>query len=244
MPTHKIAGRQDFLKAHAAFLKAEKELTRQRDELAKARRELPWALVEKTYVFEGTEGKKTLSDLFAGKSQLIVQHFMLGPGWKEGCEGCSFMADHVDPALVHLGQRDVSYVAISRAPLANIQKYKQRMGWQFPWLSSGETDFNFDFHVSFTEADKARDKIYYNYREDKYMGDELPGMSVFYKDEAGKIFHTYSTFGRGAEQVMGTYVLLDMLPKGRDEEPFKVHPMEWVRRHDEYGNSTKTGCCH
>ncbi len=241
---HTIVDRQHFLEAHAAFLKAEKELTRKRDDLAKARRELPWTLVEKPYSFEGPEGKKSLSDLFQGKSQLIVQHFMFGPGWKEGCEGCSFMADHVDPILVHLLQRDVSYAAISRGPLADLEKYKKRMGWKFPWYSSSTTDFNFDFHVSFTKEDEARGTVLYNYREDKYAGEELPGMSVFYKDESGKIFHTYSTFGRGAEQVMGTYVLLDMLPKGRDEVPFKMHPMEWVRRHDEYSTAPKHNCCH
>jgi predicted dithiol-disulfide oxidoreductase (DUF899 family) len=241
---HKVVGNEDFLKAHAAFLKAEKEMTHQRDALAIARRELPWMLVEKSYVFEGRDGKTSLADLFAGKSQLIVQHFMMGPGWKAGCEGCSFMADHVDAALVHLRQRDVSYVAISRAPLTEIQSYQKRMGWHFPWFSSNETDFNFDFHVSFTDEDKARGTMFYNYREDKYSGEEQPGMSVFYKDETGKVFHTYSTFGRGNEQVMGTYVLLDMLPKGRDEVPFKEHPMEWVRRHDEYDDAKKPHSCH
>jgi len=241
---HKVVGNEEFKKAHAAFLQKEKELTRQRDELAKARRELPWQLVEKNYVFDGPVGKKSLSDLFAGKSQLILQHFMLAPGWEQGCEGCSFMADHVEGALVHLAQRDVTYVAVSRAPWAQIEKYKKRMGWHFPWYSSNGTDFNFDYHVSFTEEEKARNKTYYNYREDKYLGEELPGMSIFYKDEAGQIFHTYSTYGRGNEQVMGTYVLLDMLPKGRDEEPFKVHPMEWVQRHDDYGKAKKSDCCH
>lgn len=241
---HKVVSEAEFLKTHAAFLQAEKELTRQRDRLAEQRRALPWKRVEKDYAFEAADGKKTLSDLFAGKSQLIVQHFMLGPGWEQGCEGCSFMADHVDPALVHLEQRDVHFVAISRATLSEIEKYKKRMGWKFPWVSSNGTDFNFDYHVSFTPDDKARGTVYYNYREDTYAGEELPGMSVFYKDPSGAIFHTYSTFGRGNEQVMGTYVLLDMLPKGRDEEPFKVHPMEWVKRHDEYGKSEKSGCCH
>lgn len=242
--SHKVVSRDEFQKAHSTFLKAEKDATRQRDELAKKRRELPWTLIEKRYTFDGPEGKKTISDLFDGKSQLIVQHFMFGPGWKEGCEGCSFMADHVDASLVHLLQRDVSFAAISRAPLADIQKYKKRMGWHFPWYSSSGTDFNFDFHVSFTDEDKARGKVYYNYREEDFSSEELPGMSTFYKDESGQIFHTYSTFGRGNEQVMGTYTLLDMLPKGRDEEPFKLHPMEWVRRHDEYETAKKSDCCH
>lgn len=237
---HKVVNREHFLKAHSEFLKTEKELTRKRDELAKQRRELPWMLVEKTYVFEGPDGKRTLADLFDGRSQLIVQHFMFGPGWPQGCEGCSFMADHIDGPLIHLLQRDVSFAAISRAPLAEIEKYKKRMGWKFPWLSSNQTDFNFDFHVSF----KNGEKVYYNYREEEYSSDELPGMSAFFKDEDGKIFHTYSTFGRGNEQVMGTYVLLDMVAKGRNEEPFKVHPMEWLQRHDEYGNAKKTDCCH
>jgi predicted dithiol-disulfide oxidoreductase (DUF899 family) len=241
---NRVVGRDEFNKAHAEFLKAEKKLTRERDALAKQRRELPWTLVEKDYSFEGPEGKVSLSDLFRGKSQLIVQHFMLGPGWKEGCEGCSFMADHIDGTLPHLGQRDVSFAAISRAPLSNIEQYKKRMGWHFPWFSSNQSDFNFDFHVSFSEEDKNRGKVFYNYREEDFSSDELPGMSVFYKDPSGKIFHTYSTFGRGAEQVMGTYVMLDMLPKGRDEVPFKAHPMEWVRRHDEYDTTRKADCCH
>lgn len=240
----KIVNRAEFEKAHEAFLKSEKEFTRQRDQLAKQRRELPWCKVEKNYVFEGPEGKKSLSDLFAGKSQLIVQHFMLGPGWKDGCPGCSFMADHVDPVLVHLRQRDVNYVAVSRAPLAEIEAYKKRMGWQFPWYSSKGNEFNFDYRVSFSEEDKARGNVTYNYRKEPYSSEELPGMSVFYKDESGQIFHTYSTFARGNEQVMGTYMLLDMLPKGRDEEPFKVHPMEWVRRHDEYEGKKPSSCCH
>lgn len=239
-----IVNRDEFRKAHAAFLEREKAHTRERDALAKARRELPRTRVEKSYVFDGPEGPRSLADLFGGKSQLLVQHFMLGPGWKAGCEGCSFMADHVDGALVHFLQRDVSFVAISRAPLGEIEAYKKRMGWRFPWVSSNRTDFNFDFHVSFSEGDKKRDRVEYNYREEKYMGEELPGMSVFYKDDAGRVFHTYSTFGRGNEQVMGTYMLLDLLPKGRDEEPFKVHPMEWVRRHDEYEGTAKGSCCH
>lgn len=241
--SHKVVGREDFLKTHAAFLQAEKEHTRARDALAAKRRELPWELIEKSYSFEGPQGRKSLSDLFGEKRQLIVQHFMLGPGWKEGCEGCSFMADHIDSALVHLTQRDVAFAAVSRASLPEIEKYKKRMGWSFPWYSSAGSDFNFDFHVSFGEKEKEAGKIYYNYRTDDYMGEELPGMSVFIKD-GGKIFHTYSTFGRGAEQVMSTYVMLDMLPKGRDEEPFKNHPMEWVRRHDEYDGAKKSDCCH
>lgn len=241
---HKVVSELEFEKAHAAFLQAEKELTHQRDKLAEARRQLPWKLVEKDYVFDGPVAKRKLADLFEGKSQLIVQHFMLGPGWEAGCEGCSFMADHVEAALVHLKQRDVSYAAVSRAPLTEIQKYQKRMGWGFPWYSSNGTTFNFDYRVSFTDEQKAAGKVHYNYREDNYMGEEMPGMSVFFKDE-GKVYHTYSTFGRGNEQVMGTYVLLDMLPKGRDEVPFKVHPMEWVRRHDEYDQKEeKTSCCH
>lgn len=241
---HLTVDREAFQKAHAAFLEKEKAFTRERDELAKARRELPWEWVEKRYTFEGKEGKVSLADLFQGKHQLIVQHFMLGPGWKEGCPGCSFMADHIDGPLIHLQQRDVRFVAISRAPLAEIEKYRQRMGWHFPWYSSFGSDFNFDFNVSFTEKQKEAGKITYNYRTADYMGEELPGMSLFYRDEDGQVFHTYSTFARGAEQVMGTYVLMDMLPKGREEEPFKEHPMEWVRHHDKYGSSPQSDCCH
>jgi predicted dithiol-disulfide oxidoreductase (DUF899 family) len=241
---HKVVDRESFEKAHAAFLQSEKELTRQRDELARRRRELPWSRVEKSYRFEGSEGTRTLADLFAGKHQLIVQHFMFGPGWKEGCEGCSFMADHVDGLLAHLRQRDASFVAVSRAPLAEIQKYQKRMGWRFPWYSSNGTDFNFDFHVSFTEGEKAEGRVYYNYSQQDFSSEELPGLSVFYRDEDGGIFHTYSTFARGTEQVMGAYAFMDLLPMGRNEQPFKVHPMEWVRRHDEYEGGPKQTCCH
>lgn len=240
---NKIVGVEEFNKAHAAFLKEEKELTKKRDELAKRRQALPWKKVEKSYPFMGPEGKLTLVDLFNGKTQLIVQHFMFGPGWKQGCEGCSFMADHINQPLVHFEQRDAHFVAVSRATLDEIEAYKKRMGWKFPWYSSNGSDFNYDFHVSFTEQDKEKGKVFYNYRLEDYVDEELPGMSAFIRDASGQVFHTYSTFGRGAEQVMGTYTLMDMLPRGREEEPFKVHPMEWVRRHDEYGGHHE-GCCH
>jgi predicted dithiol-disulfide oxidoreductase (DUF899 family) len=240
---HKIVSGSEWIKSHTQFLKAEKQFTKQRDELAKQRRALPWTLVEKNYTFETVNGPKTLSELFEGKSQLFVQHFMFGPTWEEGCPGCSFQADHVNAALLHFSQKDVTYVAISRGPVEALEKYKKRMGWKFPWVSSGKNDFNFDFHVSFTEKDKENGKVFYNYEEVDYMGEELPGNSVFIKGNRGEIFHTYSSFARGCEMFLTTYMLLDLLPKGREEEGFKHHPMEWVRRHDQYETGSPKHCC-
>ncbi len=240
----KIVTHSDWQNAQVAFLEKEKAFTHQRDALAKQRQELPWTLVEKPYEFEGSNGKLSFADLFNGKSQLFLQHFMFGPDWKEGCDGCSFQADHVNAALPHLKQRDMHFVAVSRAPIAKIEAYKKRMNWQFDWVSSAESDFNFDFQVSFTEKDKEANKVFYNFREDTYQGEELPGNSVFYKDNAGKIFRTFSSYGRGCEMLITTYMVLDLLPKGRDEGGYKVHPMEWIRRHDEYESEKKTKSCH
>ena len=200
--------------------------------------------VEKTYLFDSSTGPKSLDDLFGDKSQLIINHFMLAPGWKEGCVGCSFGADHVEGTLVHLAQRDVAYVAVSRAPLAEIETYKQRMGWHFDWVSSFGNDFNYDFHVSFTPDQLAARNAEYNYQMIDPGIEELPGYSVFAKNETGEVFHTYSAFARGGEALLGTYVLLDMTPKGRDET-LNGNLTDWVKRHDEYAATGKPGtCCH
>jgi predicted dithiol-disulfide oxidoreductase (DUF899 family) len=184
-------------------------------------------------VFDTAEGRRSLADLFEGRRQLMVQHFMLGPGWEQGCPSCSFMADHVDGMNVHLAHRDISFVAVSRAPLAEIERFRQRMGWQFRWVSSNANDFNFDFAVSFKAEEMARGEVFYNYGPVPSRGEEAPGVSVFYKNDAGEVFHTYSTFGRGVEVMMGTYDLLDLTPKGRDEREVD-YKMEWVRHHDRY----------
>lgn len=244
MHPHKIVSRDEWLIARKAHLQREKQLTRLRDELAAERRALPWVRIEKDYVFETPEGQKPLADLFDGKSQLIVNHFMLGPGWIEGCVGCSFGADHAEGALVHLAQRDVAYVAVSRAPLAEIEAYRKRMGWRFRWVSSFGSDFNYDMHVSFRPEELAARRAEYNYEVIDPGIEELPGYSVFARDDAGRVFHTYSTFGRGAEALLGTYTLLDMTPKGRDEGP-RGNLTDWVRRHDEYdGGRISAACCH
>jgi predicted dithiol-disulfide oxidoreductase (DUF899 family) len=203
-----------------------------RDQVSEQRRQLPWVRVEKEYVFAGPDGKETLADLFDGRSQLIVYHFMLGPDWEEGCKSCSYLADHFDGANIHLPHRDVAFIAVSRAPLPEIQAYQKRMGWRFKWVSSNENDFNFDYHVSFTPEEEKKNEVYYNYQKQEFMSDELPGLSVFYRDEEGTVYHTYSTYARGLDGLVGTYQFLDLVPKGRDENP--ESSMDWVRRHDEY----------
>ncbi len=202
MQPHKIVSQEQWLTARKALLAKEKELTRARDELARQRRELPWVKVDKRYVFDGPHGKETLADLFDGRSQLIIDHFMLGPGWEEGCVGCSFGADHIEGGLVHLEHHDVTVVVVSRAPLAEIEAFKRRMGWRFKWVSSYGSDFNFDYHVSFRKEDADNGKVYYNYEMQDFAIEELPGLSVFTKDENGDIFHTYSTYARGAETLL------------------------------------------
>jgi predicted dithiol-disulfide oxidoreductase (DUF899 family) len=231
MTTHTTATRDKWLEARLDLLAAEKDLTRRSDEVARLRRQLPWTRVEKNYVFEGPNGRETLADLFEGRSQLIVQQFMLAPGWEQGCKSCSYMADHTDGMTIHLAHRDAAMVAISRAPLAEIERFRRRMGWQFKWVSSFGTDFNYDFGVSFKPEEVAKGKINYNYGQWPHTGEELPGVSVFAKDEAGDVFHTYSTYGRGVEVMMGTYRMLDLTPRGRDEQG---HNMAWVRHHDRY----------
>jgi len=230
----KVVSPAEWLEARTAFLIREKEFTRLRDEMSRERRELPWERVEKEYSFQGPKGKETFAELFDGRNQLIVYHFMLGPGWKEGCTGCSFLADHFNPAVVHLAQRDVTFVAISRAPLPEIEAFKKRMGWSFKWVSSSGTDFNYDYHVSFTKDEFEQAETSYNYKTpDKFPGEEMPGASVFYKNADGEIFHTYSTYSRGLDILLGTYNFLDLTPKGRDEEGLS-RGMAWVRHHDRY----------
>lgn len=229
----RVVSPDEWLAARKELLAKEKQLTRQHDVLSAERRKLPWTKVEKNYVFEGPNGEETLLDLFAGRSQLIVYHFMFGPDWEEGCPSCSFGMDHVDGALVHLAQRDVTFTAISRAPFPKIKAFKQRMGWRFKWVSSYGNDFNHDYHVSFSKDEIAKGKIYYNFGMNEFPSEEAPGLSVFYKDKSGAVFHTYSAYARGLEPIIGTYTLLDLVPKGRDEEGLEF-TMSWVRHHDRY----------
>jgi predicted dithiol-disulfide oxidoreductase (DUF899 family) len=233
MKPHKVVSQAEWLAARKAHLENEKKFTKARDELSRQRRELPWVKVEKNYVFDGPNGRETLAELFGGRSQLIVYHFMLGPDWEQGCPSCSYLADHFDGAAIHLAQRDVTFVVISRAPFAQIQKFQQRMGWRFKWVSSFGNDFNFDYHVSFTKDDMAKGETYYNYAIGKFPSEEAPGASVFYKDSTGDIFHTYSTYGRGLDMLIGAYHFLDLAPKGRDEDGL-AWSMAWVRHHDRY----------
>jgi predicted dithiol-disulfide oxidoreductase (DUF899 family) len=228
---------EEWIAARKQLLTKEKELTQLQDEVNRQRREMPWVKVEKEYVFDTPDGKKTLAELFDGRSQLIVYHFMFGPGWKAGCVGCSFFADHVDGANMHLAHHDVTFVAISRAPLSEIQAYKKRMGWRFNWVSSNGSDFNYDYHVSFTKDEFAKGKVYYNYEMTEASMEDLHGTSVFFKDEAGAIFHTYSAYARGDERGLGTYMFLDLTPNGRNETGPNYNLTDWVRRHDEYGTS-------
>jgi predicted dithiol-disulfide oxidoreductase (DUF899 family) len=227
---HPVISRERWVAERKKLLAREKELTHLRDQVARERRALPWVRIEKVYTFDAPEGARTLADLFEGRRQLMVQHFMFGTGWDQGCPSCSFMADHIDGMNVHLAHRDLTFVAISHAPLAAIERFRTRMGWHFRWVSSSGSDFNHDFHVSFAPQDP-KQQVYYNYGMQPFECEELPGISVFYQDEAGAIFHTYSTYRRGVEAMMGTYTLLDLTPKGRDE---RDGAMAWVRHHDRY----------
>jgi len=229
----KVTSPAQWVAARKALLTKEKEFTRLRDEISRQRRELPWERVEKRYVFEGPGGKEGLADLFEGRSQLIVYHFMFGPNWVEGCQSCSLLADHFDGSVAHLNARDVTFVVVSRAPLSQIEAFKKRMGWNFKWVSSYRTDFNFDYQAAFTKEEKAKGEVYYNYTMQNFPPDEAPGASVFYKDATGEVFHTYSTYGRGLDILVGAYNFLDMAPKGRDEEGL-AFSMSWVRHHDKY----------
>ena len=238
---HTIVSQDQWLAARKALLAREKEFSKARDQLSAARRALPWVKVDKTYVFDGPAGKEALAELFNGKSQLLVYHFMLGPGWVQGCPSCSFLADHFDGAVAHLAQRDVTLVVVSRAPLAEIDAYKKRMGWRFKWVSSYGSDFNRDYHVSFSK-DEMAGEVEYNYAMGKFPSEEAPGISAFIKDEAGGVFHTYSSYARGLDILLGTYHFLDFAPKGRDEDALPW-TMAWVRRHDEYEGAAKSCCC-
>ncbi len=229
MTPTKIVSREEWLNARKAHLVHEKELTRARDKLAEERRALPWVRIEKNYMFDTSKGKRSLAELFDGKSQLIIVHFMFGPTWEQGCPSCSFMADSYNGNVIHLAHRDVALMAVSRTELSKIDAYKKRLGWTFPWVSSLGSDFNFDFNVSF---DKDVAEGTYNFQPISKPYEELPGISVFAKDDTGAVYHTYSTFGRGVEAVIATYPMLDMVPKGRDETG--SHTMSWVRRHDQY----------
>ncbi len=240
MPRHNVVSREEWLEARKAHLVKEKELTRQRDRLSAERRELPWVRVDKRYVFDGPDGEQALADLFDGRSQLIVHHFMFGPGWKEGCDGCSFLADHIDGANLHLPHHDVTLLAVSRAPRAEFEPFKERMGWRFRWVSSHGSDFNFDYGVSFTKESMANGRTSYNYRERPSRNEgEEPGLSVFYKDAAGNVFHTYSSYTRGLDILLGTHNYLDLTPRGRNE----TGTMDWVRHHDRYDDSTAADAC-
>ena len=231
----RVVSQAEWLTARKELLKKEKEFTRQKDALSAERRELPWVRVEKEYTFDAPGGKRTLADLFEGKSQLIVYHFMFGPEWQEGCPSCSFNMDHTDGAIVHLAQRDVSFAAISRAPIAKIEAFKKRLGWRFNWVSSNQNDFNRDYHVYFTKEEMAKGKVDYNYDLAEFPSEEAPGVSVFYKDKNGDIFHTYSAYARGTESTIGTYNYLDLVPKGRDEDAL-AFTMAWIRHHDRYSD--------
>jgi len=240
-----VVSRSEWLKARKDFLAKEKELTRQKDALNQERLALPWVKVEKEYIFEGPKGSTPLAELFGSKDQLLIYHFMFGPDWSEGCVGCSFMADHFDGTLAHLNHHDVTLVAVSRGTLEQIEAYKARMNWQFPWVSSYAADFNHDYRVSFTQEEMQGETINYNFRDMPTSDgfEELPGLSAFYKNEPGEIFHTYSTYARGPEEVIGTLMLLDRAPLGRNEDK----TMSFLKRHDEYAAKPEqqaSSCCH
>lgn len=228
---HRVVSQEEWLEARRQHLRREKEMSRLRDQLSAERRDLPWVRVDKTYTFEGPSGSESLADLFDGRSQLIVYHFMFGPTWPQGCPSCSFLADHIDGANQHLRHHDVTLLAVSRAPWPKIAAFRRRMGWQFKWVSSHGSDFNLDYHVSFSEADAAQGKVTYNFETIDYAFDELPGLSVFYRDAAGDLFHTYSSYARGGDLLIGAYNFLDLTPRGRNE----AEGMDWVRHHDRYG---------
>ena len=229
----KVVSHNDWIEARKQFLAKEREFTHLRDELSRQRRELPWEKIEKTYVFDGPRGKETLAELFDGRSQLVVYHFMLGPGWSAGCPSCSYLADHFDGMTIHLAHRDVTLAVASRAPFPEIDAFKKRMGWKFHWVSSFDSDFNYDYHVSETAAEKQTGTVDYNYTVMEFPSEERPGASVFFKDADGQMYHTYSTYARGLDILVGTYNFLDLVPKGRDEDGL-AHSMAWVRHHDKY----------
>jgi predicted dithiol-disulfide oxidoreductase (DUF899 family) len=247
---HRVVSRDEWIKARRALLAREKDFTHVRDALNVARRDLPWVKVDKTYVFDGPDGKVSLAELFDGRGQLIVYHFMFGPDWEQGCPSCSFVADHIDGSTIHLAHRDVTLMAVSRAPFAKIAAFKQRMGWKFNWVSSFANDFNCDYHVSFTKEELAKGKVDYNFAMTAFPIDEAHGVSAFYKDENGDVFHTYSSYARGCDMLVGAYNYLDIAPKGRDEDAMSF-TMAWVRHHDRYedakpakpAKAAEASCC-
>jgi len=233
MTHHKTVSRDAWIEARRDLLEEEKAFAKTRDSLAAKRRALPWTRVDKNYKFDTENGTKALAELFEGKSQLIIQHFMFGPDWEEGCPSCSFWSDNFNQTIPHLAARDVAFAVVSRAPLEKLIAYRSRLGWSFPWVSSLGNDFNFDYDVSFDPDQNPDESVYYNYRDTIFPSSEAPGVSVFFKDEDGTVYHTYSAFARGLEDFNGTYRLLDATPKGRDEDALS-YPMEWVRRRDQY----------
>ena len=233
---HKIVSENEWIEYRRALLKDEKEFTMLRDRLSQQRRDLPWIVVNKEYIFEGPNGKQTLSELFEGRSQLVVYHFMFDPSWDAACPHCSFWADNFNGIIVHLNQRDVTMIVVSRAPYSKLAAYQKRMGWDFMWFSSYNIDFNFDYNVSFTSEELARKEAFYNFTAQDPHSSEREGVSVFYKDRAGHIFHTYSAYARGIDILNTAYNYLDLVPKGRDEDGHEF-PQFWVRRHDEYNSS-------
>jgi predicted dithiol-disulfide oxidoreductase (DUF899 family) len=230
----RVVSHSEWVNARKEFLKKEKEFTRQRDEISRLRRDLPWEKVEKSYEFDSPAGKVSLADLFGGRSQLVVYHFMLGPGWTEGCKSCSYLSDHFDGMTIHLANRDVTLAVVSRAPISEIETFKKRMGWKFRWVSSNSSDFNFDYQVSIAPDEVGKKQVYYNYEKMEFPAEERPGLSVFAKDASEAVFHTYSSYARGLDILVGVYNFLDLVPKGRDEAGLK-HTMAWVRHHDKYG---------
>ena len=233
MPKHAVVDHDEWLTKRKELLAREKELTRLRDELSEARRALPWKLVDKDYVFDTSTGPRTLAALFDGRSQLLTYHFMFGPDWEAGCPSCSFWADNFERNIVHLAQRDITLLCVSRAPLAKLEAYRKRMNWTFDWVSSAGNDFNQDFHVSFDPEERGRGTVYYNYGTTHFPSDEAPGISAFILDDDGKVYHTYSAYARGLDTLNSAYHLMDLAPKGRNEGGLDF-PMAWVRRHDEY----------
>jgi predicted dithiol-disulfide oxidoreductase (DUF899 family) len=229
--THRVVTHEEWIEASRSLLKREKELTRARDEVGRLRRELPWVRVERSYVFDGPDGQRGLGELFGGKSQLLVYHFMFAPGWTEGCSGCSFVCDHVDAARQHFEHNDLAFAAISRAPVADFTPFKERMGWSFPWLSSNGNDFSYDMGASFRPEDLERGPVPYNFVEQKLRSEDQPGLTVFTKNDEGHIYRTYSSYERGLEPLIGAYSFLDLAPKGRQEQS----AMDWMKLHDRYG---------
>lgn len=237
---HPVVSREEWLAARRQHLAHEKAFTKERDRLSAERRALPWVKVDKDYPFQGPDGELKLADLFGKNSQLVVYHFMFAKDWEEGCPGCSFLSDHIDGANQHLAHHDISVVAVSHAPFNEFQDFKRRMGWKFEWVSSDGSDFNYDFGVCARAEDAEAGKATYNYEKTDSAEEEMPGLSVFYRDDKGGIFHTYSTYARGLDMLVGAYNYLDLTPKGRNEDEI----MEWVRHHDRYENSMKARCCH